>query len=211
MKNKAMIFATAIVILLPMFFGLIIWDSLPDTIAIHFDVNGSADNWCQKGWAVFGIPLFILATQLFCLFMTSHDPKRKNINDKIYKLVIWICPICSMIGGIIMFSDALDVPFPVFSILQAVIGIAIILIGNFLPKSRQNYTIGIRLPWTLNDKENWNSTHRFAGKVWIAGGLILVINAFLNNWIISLVVILFLVVIPCIYSFTYHKKHKNVE
>lgn len=211
MKSKAMVFITAIVILIPMFVGLILWNQLPNEIAIHFDTSGNADNYCYKGLAIFGIPLFILAAQFFCLFMTAHDPKGKNISDKIYKLVIWICPICSMIGGIIMYSDALDVPFPVFSILQAVIGIAIILIGNFLPKSRQNYTIGIRLPWTLNDKENWNSTHRFAGKVWIAGGLILVINAFLNNWIISLVVILFLVVIPCIYSFTYHKKHKNVE
>lgn len=209
MKNKTMVFVTEIVILIPMFVGMILWNKLPDEIAIHFDASGNADNWCYKGFAIFGIPLFIFAAQLFCLLMTVHDPKKKNISDKVYNLVIWICPVCSVICGVIIYINALDIPFPVFPIFQAVLGIGIMIIGNFLPKSRQNYTIGIRLPWTLSDKENWNSTHRFAGKVWIAGGLILVINAFLNNWIIALVVTLLLIVIPFIYSLAYHKKRKN--
>ncbi len=209
MKNKAMIFITAIVILVPMFAGLILWNELPDEIAIHFDVSGNADNWCYKGWAIFGLPLFILAAQFFCLFMTAHDPKKKNISDKIYNLVIWICPVCAVICGVIIYTDALEISFPAFSILQAVLGIGVMIVGNFLPKSRQNYTIGIKLPWTLSDKENWNCTHRFAGKVWIAGGLILVVNAFLNNCIIAIAVIMLIAVIPLIYSWSYHRKHKN--
>lgn len=210
MKNKTMIFVTAIMILIPMFVGLILWNKLPDNIAIHFDVNGRADNWCYKGWAIFGIPLFILAAQFFCLFITAHDPKRKNISNKIYNLIMWICPICSVICGIIIYTNAFDISFSAFPILQVVMGIGIMTSGNFLPKCRQNHTVGIRLPWTLNDKENWNFTHRFAGKVWIIGGLILVINAFLNNWIISLVTIFLLVVIPPIYSWRYHRKHKKI-
>lgn len=210
MKNKAMVFVTAIVILTPMFVGLILWNKLPDEIAIHFDTSGNADDWCYKAWAIFGIPLFILAAQFFCLFMTSNDPNKKNISDKIYNLIIWICPICSIICGIIIYTNALDIPFSAFPILQAIFGVGIMIVGNFLPKSRQNYTIGIKLPWTLSDKENWNCTHRFAGKVWIVGGLILVINAFLNNWIISLAVIILIAVIPLTYSFWYHIKHKSV-
>lgn len=209
MKNKSMVFITAIVILIPMLIGLILWNKLPDDIAIHFDASGNADDWCYKAWAIFGIPLFILTAQLFCLFMTEQDPKKKNISEKIYNLVIWIYPIGSIICGIIIYTNALDIPFSVFPILQAFLGVGIMIVGNFLPKSRQNYTIGIKLPWTLSDKENWNCTHRFAGKVWIVGGLILVINAFLNNWIISLVVILLLAVIPLIYSWLHHIRHTN--
>lgn len=210
MKNKAMFFITAIVILIPMFVGLILWNKLPDEIAIHFNESGNADNWCRKGWAIFGIPMFILVAQFFCLFMTAHDPKKKNISDKIYNLVIWICPICSIICGIVIYTNAIDIPFSVFPILQTILGIGIMIIGNFLPKSRQNNTIGIRLPWTLSDKENWNCTHRFAGKVWIAGGLILIINAFLNNWILSFAVVVLIIIIPLIYSWIYHIKRKNV-
>ncbi len=209
MKNKIMIFLTAIVILIPMFVGLILWNKLPDSVAIHFDANGNADNWCYKGWAILGIPLFILAVQFLCLFITTHDPKKKNISNKIYNLIIWICPICSVICGVIIYTNALDISFSIFPILQTVLGIGVMTAGNFLPKCRQNHTIGIKLPWTLGDNENWNCTHRFAGKVWILGGLILVINTFLNNWIISLVIILFLIVIPFIYSWRYYMKHKN--
>lgn len=209
MKNKAMIFITAIVILIPMFAGLILWDKLPEEIAIHFDANGNADNWCHKGWAVFGVPLFILAAQTFCLFMTFYDPKRKNIGDRVYNLVIWICPVCSVICGIIVYTRALDIAFSAFPILNAVLGIGVMIIGNFLPKCRQNYTVGIKLPWTLSDKDNWNSTHRFAGRIWVAGGLILVVNAFLNNWIVSLAAALLLAVIPLVYSWVYHIRRKN--
>lgn len=206
MKNNAKVLITAFVILIPVFVGIFLWDRLPDKIAVHFDVNGNADDWWNKGLAIWGIPLFILAAHIICLLMTSQDPNKKNIGDKIYNLVIWICPVCSVICGIIIYSDALELSFPVFQIFQAVLGIGVIIVGNFVPKCRQNYTIGIRLPWTLNDNENWNCTHRFAGKVWIAGGLILVVNAFLNNWIIALAVILLIAVIPVIYSFVQYRR-----
>ncbi len=209
MKNKTTIFITALVILIPLFLGLILWNKLPEEIAIHFDVNGNADDWCHKGWAIFGIPLFILAAQFFCLFMTAHDPRKKNISEKIYNLVIWICPICSVVCGVAIYTNALDISFPVFPIIQGILGIGIMVVGNFLPKSKQNYTVGIRLPWTLSNNENWNSTHRFAGKVWIIGGLILIVNSFINNWLISLAVILLITVVPLIYSWIYHIQHKN--
>lgn len=207
MKNKAIILITAIVIIMPMFVGIVLWNRLPDAVAIHFNAAGNVDNWCDKEWAVFGIPLFILAAQIFCLFMREHDPKRKNISDKVYHMIIWIAPACSVIGGIIMYANALGMSFSVLPILQAVFGIGIMIVGNFLPKCRQNYTIGIKLPWTLSDKDNWNSTHRFAGKVWIIGGLIMVVNAFINSWIISLAVMLLLIAAPFIYSLVYHRKH----
>lgn len=211
MKNKTIIFTTSLVILIPLFAGLILWNKLPAELAIHFDTNGNADNWCHKGWAIFGIPLFVLAAQFFCLFMTAHDPNKKNISDKIFSLVIWICPICSVICGIVIYANSLDISFSVFAIIQSFLGIGIMIIGNYLPKSKQNYSIGIKLPWTLSDNENWNSTHRFAGKVWFAGGFIMVVNSFINSWLISLAVILLLAGLPIIYSWIYHTKHRNTN
>lgn len=54
-------------------------------------------------------------------------------------------------------------------------------IGNYMPKLKQNYTIGIKVPWTLNSEENWNMTHRMAGKVYVVAGVISIIIALLNN------------------------------
>lgn len=52
-------------------------------------------------------------------------------------------------------------------------------IGNYLPKCRQNYTIGIRVKWAVENEENWNATHRFAGKVWAVGGVLMMGCSFL--------------------------------
>ena len=38
-------------------------------------------------------------------------------------------------------------------------GLLFMIIGNYLPKVKQNNTIGIRVVWTLQDEENWSATH----------------------------------------------------
>ena len=44
-------------------------------------------------------------------------------------------------------------------------GTRFIVIGNYLPKIKQNNTIGIRIVLTLQDGENWNATHSFSGRI----------------------------------------------
>lgn len=206
MKNKSAVIVSLLVILLPMLAGLLLWNRLPDELAVHFNSEGVADKLCHKSFAVFAIPLFILAAQILCLFFSAHDPKRHNIGGKLYNIVIWICPACSVISGLIIYLNAFNSDFPVISVVQAAVGLAVIIIGNYLPKCRQNYSLGIKLPWTLNNSDNWNSTHRFAGWVWIAGGFVLMINAFFNIALISAVVIVLMVLLPLIYSFALDRR-----
>ena len=208
MKNKTMTVLTAIVILIPLFTGLFLWNRLPDEVAVHFGADGTPDKWAYKGWAIFGLPLFIFAAHFFCVFMSTHDPKKQNIGDKTFNIVLWICPVCSLLGGLIIYTYSFGMPFPVFAAVQMALGITVMIIGNYFPKSHLNYTVGIKLPWTMNDNENWNHTHRFAGKVWIAGGLILTATAFLNHASVSLAVIALLVLLPFVYSFVYHKAQR---
>lgn len=98
----------------------------------------------------------------------------------------------------------LDITF--FS--ELFMGLLFIIVGNYLPKARQNYTIGIKIPWTLANEENWNRTHRLAGYMWmICGALIIVIclTGFVQaKWMIGIFLIMILV--PCIYSFWLHAK-----
>lgn len=208
MKNKVLIIITSVVILVPAIVGLLMWNILPESLAIHFDVNGNPDGWCGKAFAVFGLPLFALAMHLLSIFVTIHDPKYENTGRKIQSLVVWICPIFSVLAGIVTYSYSLNPTFSVLPILEGVLGIIIMIIGNYLPKCRQNYTIGIKLPWTLHDSENWNKTHRFAAKVWLIGGLVLTVNALISSMVISIAVILLLVLAPTVYSFAYSKTHR---
>ncbi|MBQ7680708.1 MAG: SdpI family protein, partial [Oscillibacter sp.] len=59
-------------------------------------------------------------------------------------------------------------------------GTLFVVVGNYLPKCRQSYTVGIKLPWTLADEDNWNRTHRMAGPLWVAGGFLVILSALLQ-------------------------------
>ena len=87
-------------------------------------------------------------------------------------------------------------------------GLILIVVGNYLPKARQNYTIGIRIPWTLASEENWNRTHRLAGYLWVIGGILMIIAALTGianaKWMLAIFFILALV--PFVYSYWLHVK-----
>lgn len=205
--KKTMIF-TSIVILIPLILGLILWSRLPDTMATHFGFDGEANGWSSKVTTVLGIPLFILIIHWICVFAVVNDPKNQKIGKKMLSLVLWICPLCSLICCLSMYSYALGWNINVTDYIMFLLGLIFVITGNYLPKCRQNYTVGIKLPWTLDDEENWNHTHRMAGKLWIIGGLVMIANGFLRiNWIILPVIVL-MVGIPAIYSAVYHIRRR---
>lgn len=59
---------------------------------------------------------------------------------------------------------------------------------------------------TLNSEENWNRTHRMAGKLWILAGLVFWGSVFFENNMVPIVIIVVVVTIPMIYSFVLYKK-----
>ena len=69
--------------------------------------------------------------------------------------------------------------------------------------------MGIKLPWTYSDEENWNRTHRMAGKLWVVGGIIILLNVFLGISGLEILILILMVVIPTVYSFLYSRKKDN--
>ncbi|MBQ8851138.1 MAG: SdpI family protein [Oscillibacter sp.] len=208
-RNKGTVVLTTIMTALPVLLGLALWSRLPETIATHFDANGVPNGWSSRTFTVFGLPAFLVAAHLLCAFGTMMDPKRKNIQDKMYKLVLWICPVVSILVCTCVYLYALGVDVDMARIAGLMVGVMFIIVGNYLPKCRQSYTMGIKLPWTLNDEENWNATHRFGGWLWMAGGVIFLLLTFLNamNTLWTLGLILLMVGLPTAYSYLYYRKH----
>lgn len=94
------------------------------------------------------------------------------------------------------------------------LGVIFIVIGNYLPKCRQNYTIGIKLPWTLSDEENWDKTHRFAGKIWMLCGVLEIIVGFLpiaQFEIVTIALILLATIPIAVYSYLFYRKRWDRE
>ena len=205
--NKKLVLFTSILILLPSLVGCVFWNQLPEEIPTHFNLLGQADGYNHKMSAIFGLPALMLLMHWLILFLMIKDPKSSNISSKIQLLIYWIIPFVSCLSMISIFGESLGYPMMSGLLAQIFMGVVMIVIGNYLPKTRRNYIIGIRLPWTLENDENWSKTHRLAGKIWVLGGLLLFLNAFVQlyvYWVFFLTFFL-VVLIPSIYSYQLSK------
>ncbi len=211
-RNKKTVVVTTIITVLPMLVGLLLWNRLPEQIATHFDANGNPDGWSSRFVAVFGLPLILLGAHLLCTFGTLADPKKKNIQDKIFRLILWAVPVISLVTSSAVYLYALNVPVDMALVCSVLVGAVFIVVGNYLPKCRQSYTVGIKLPWTLADEDNWNRTHRLAGGLWMAGGALILLAALIGldqAWLF-LCIAAVMVLVPTVYSFLlYLKKGSN--
>ena len=209
--NKKTLIITSIVTVLPILIGIIFWKRLPDTMATHFGADNEANGFSSKIFAVFGIPLFCLAMLWLDTFITSHDPRKQNISPKVFAMLLWIVPICSLIAAAVTYPYNLGYKVNITFFMELLMGVLFIVLGNYLPKSRQNYTVGIKIPWTMANEDNWNRTHRFAGYLWIVGGIIMIIIGLTQivsaEWLFGIIFVM--VLIPSVYSFWLHAK-KNL-
>lgn len=203
---RSKLILTSLVILLPLFAGLLLWNQLPNTIATHFGPDNTANGWSSKPFTVFVIPLFLLAAHLICLFATLHDPKKANISSKLLAVLFWMIPVISCITSFVIYGNALGLSLNPGMISNLMVGVVFLVLGNYMTKAHQNYTVGIKLPWTLNSTENWNRTHRLASKCFIAGGLAFLVNAYFLSTALLLIVVLLCVLVPTFYSFYLYKK-----
>lgn len=209
MKNKSTILST-VVCLLPIVLSVVLYARLPEQIAIHFDNAGTPDSFVPKAVAAFGLPVFSAAINLYSHFRVTQDPKNENAAVSLKTFSQWLVPLLSVVLLPATLFLSMGANIPIVLTVQALAGVVVIIFGNDLPKCKPNYTIGIKLPWTLDNEENWNKTHRFSGFVFVIGGIILLVNAFwLNLWYIVVGVIVLLAALPVLYSSLLYQKQKK--
>lgn len=208
MKIDKMLIITTVVCLLPIIMSFMLYNKLPEVIAIHWDVAGNPDNYASKDFAAFGIPLLMAAMNIITHLALDNDPKRANSSAVLKQLGKWSMPFISIFLMPITLFVAMGYNIEIHVVVPAFVGVIIIVCGNYLPKCKQNYTVGIKLPWTLNNEENWNKTHHLAGYVWMIGGICLVLITFLNfnKLPVLLVILIALIGIPTIYSYLLYKR-----
>ncbi|NLJ58259.1 MAG: DUF1648 domain-containing protein [Tissierellia bacterium] len=204
--DKLMLIST-IVCLLPIILSLILYDKLPDELPIHWDIHGNPDGYGSKAFAAIGLPFMMAGLNLITHFALNSDPKRANSSKVLQLIGKLTIPFMSVTLLPITLFAGLGYSISIEKVVPAFVGILFIVIGNYLPKSKQNYTVGIRIPWTLNNESNWNKTHRLAGYLWITGGLLMFINSFLKlYWMpVFFIIMIVIVVIPAIYSYMLYK------
>lgn len=205
-KNLKVLMITSIIILLPMVAGLVLWNRLPEQVPFHWNAAGEVDGWASKAVAVFVPSAAMLALQWLCMLVTFADPKKQNHPEKVKVLVLWLIPIITVFISALMYVSALGGSVRVEMLMPILLGLVFVAIGNYMPKCKQNYTIGIKIPWTLASEENWNRTHRLAGWVWVGGGVVMLLSGFLGIFWLTLVPAIIMAAVPLIYSYILHKK-----
>ena len=208
-ENRLNLILASLVTLLPMAVGLIFWNSLPDLVPRHWDLSGNADGYSGKGLVVFGLPLIMLAAHWLCIGLSALDKRNSHQNPKMLRLVLWIIPVLTNILAI-FFVITLSGREPAMGIMILFFALLFIVLGNYMPKCSRNYTMGIKVKWTLADSENWAATHRFAGKVWVLCGLVMLFCMLLEKnmllWVFFPVLIVAMGA-PTLYSYLYYRKH----
>lgn len=219
MKQKANIQTLLVIViaLIPLLHFAYHYPSLPDRVPTHYNLAGEADSYGHKStiW---------LPTLLFCgltiiihfLFKYIHllDPKKSAVNTQpiLARLSIFLSLFLAVISISIIQATAGKL-----SLLEKVlipgIGLLFAIIGNYMYSIKPNYFVGLRIPWTLEDEDNWRKTHQLMSKLWVIGGsFIAIIGVFVTyktGIVLTLCVVPIIVIVPIIYSYTIFKKISN--
>lgn len=210
MKKKTVLLNVMawVIALAPLCFLAITYHSIPDRIALHYDVEMQPDDIRHKSelWLITGV-LAGVSILVYLLLQNIHrfDPKRKNMPSATFNKVGFGMVLFFSALSTVMIATAGKDAFSVTRLLFPLIGMLLMFLGNYLPALKPNYFAGIRLPWTLSDDDNWRRTHYLAGKIWFWMGLAFaVITLFLPLKAVMPVFIIFIIimiVIPGVYSY----------
>lgn len=199
---------TSIVCLIPFLISIIFYNSLPDQVAIHFDFNGTPNGYSSKSFAAFGLPALMFIINIILNFFLDNDPKKANVSKTINAASRWIVPILAVIIQSLTVAYAVGRNINISMVVSIFVGMLIMILGNYLPKCKQNYTVGVRTPWTLNNEEVWNKTHKISGYLWVIGGFIITLSSFIEVKYVTFAVLIIIGIVPMVYSYILYRKFK---
>ena len=204
-----------LMIIAPLIYGAIIYPQLPSRIPTHFNIEGKADAWGGPS-SIFIGPGIMGAVSIFVYILMSNlktfDPKKYDeANDTLYSnFAVLTVAFLSALSTIIIYSSTHADEINVGKLILPLIGLSFAGLGWYMPKFKQNYFVGFKLPWTLENETNWNETHKVAGKLWIYGGLFQAVVTFILpmkfGMIAFMLAIAVMVIIPSVFSYRLFKK-----
>lgn len=157
--------------------SLIQFSHLPARMPTHWGVNGEVNGWSSRLWGAFTLPLILLLLALMMKWLPNIDPRRANYPkfagtfDAIFISVMLLL----LVMHVALLAAARGYPVRFERWVPVAIGLFLVVLGNLLPRARPNWFIGVRTPWTLSSDRVWEKTHRLAGYVFVAAGIIVAI------------------------------------
>jgi len=200
--------------LLPSLYLSFIWSELPESVPIHWNLEGEIDNWGSRYILIGLVFLMPILTYILMLVVPKIDPKKRieamgGKYDQFKFIVVSFMSILSVFIIYISKNQKLSSP----SFILVLVGILFLFMGNYFKVLKPNYFIGIKTPWTLENEEVWKLTHLLAGKMWVIGGIAIVIFSLILpeniNFYFFMSITAIISIVPIVYSYIIYKKLKN--
>jgi uncharacterized membrane protein len=202
------------IVLLPFVYLGYIWNSLPEQVPMHWNLKGEIDDWGSKYSLIGLVFLLPVLTYVLMLVVPKIDPKKnmESMGGKYDQFKFILVAFMSVVVLLVMYisiNQKLSNP----NMIVILVGTLFVFMGNYFKVIKQNYFIGIKTPWTLESEEVWKLTHLLAGKMWVIGGILIVIFSLVVpenlNFYIFISITAVISIVPIAYSYVIYKKLKN--
>jgi uncharacterized membrane protein len=201
----------AALVLSPFVYLWMIWGSLPAEVPLHFGIDGEPDRWGSKNTLIFLPCILPLGTYLLMIAIPRIDPKNgvQKMGNK-YNIILTVLVGFMTTISFLILNRIQGNGMSLVTILPALVGALLIILGNYMQSIKPNYFVGIRTPWTLESDIVWRKTHRLAGRLFMGGGILMVLVALTLKGFVMLITYLTIglsiAFISIIYSYVAFKK-----
>jgi uncharacterized membrane protein len=193
-------------------FALAVYGRLPERIPTHFGLSGEPDGWTARFPGAFLAPAMAAGVYLLLIALRRIDPRRRNYErfDETWWVLLNLIALLMTALHVLSLGFALGWPIDMGRAVTVTVGLLFAGLGNWMPRLRSNWWMGIRTPWTLESEEVWRETHRVGGWAFVAAGLLVVVAGLLlapepRAWSVG-IAFGAAVVVPLVYSYVAYRR-----
>lgn len=200
-----------VIIIITILITLSFYNQIPEQIPIHWNVNGEVDNYASKLVGSFLLPIVSIFVALIFVIIPLIEPKKENVKKfmKEYNLLaVIIVGFFAYLQYLVIYV-ALGNTIEMNRYITPAIGILFFFIGIMLNKAKQNYTIGIRTPWTLASKSVWEKTHKLGATLFKISGIICLFGLIIPLYAFYLILIPILASVIILFAYSYIEFSKD--
>jgi len=150
------------------------YPALPAKVPVHWNMHGEADGFAARSIIWLLGPGLMLVVLLLGYLLPKLSPKRFDIAPFKATFEYFIVVLVALSGYLFVLTLAamLGRGWPMQQAIPAGLFVVLILLGNPMGKVQPNFYVGIRTPWSLASPKVWRATHRLAGQMMVACGVL---------------------------------------
>jgi uncharacterized membrane protein len=201
-----------VLIVLMIAFALAVYGRLPEQVPTHFGFSGEPDGWTPRFPGAFLGPAIAVGLYLVLFALRRIDPRRANYDrfDETWWVFLNVIALLMTAIHVLSLGFAIGWPIDMARAVTVTLGLLFVGLGNWMPRLRSNWWMGIRTPWTLESEDVWRETHRVGGWAFVAAGLAVVVAGILlepgpRAWTVW-IALGAAVLVPLVYSYVAYRR-----